>query len=322
MAGSTSRVLRLLELLQSAETRTVSELADRLEVNERTVRRYVQQLIDLDIPVESLRGRYGGYRIAAGLRVPPLMLDDDEAVVVVLALIQARSSTEGETTASQTALAKIRRSLPAATSRRLEGLLGSSVEAAPEGGDPPNAGILLTVAEAVKERAPLDLRYRNAAEVPSRRTVHPLDLIARSGRWYLVGVDVELAEERTFRIDRIRTARRLPGTFTVPSRSPDAVARLVDGFVHAERRWRVVLRMDAERARIRAHLPESVATLHLLEDGPGFRVEINAERLDWLPGVIAAIDVDTIIEQPDELRAHVRRLAERLLRNDQASSIT
>lgn len=315
MTGSTSRVLRLLELLQSAETRTVSELAERLEVNERTVRRYVQQLIDLDIPVDSLRGRYGGYRIAAGFRVPPLMLDDDEAVAVVRALIQARSSAEGATASSQTALAKIRRSLPAATSRRLDALLASSVEAMSEAAESQDAGILLTVAEAVKEHAPLDLRYRNAEDAPSRRTVHPFDLIARSGRWYLVALDVELAEERTFRIDRIRTARRLPGTFTVPSRSPDAVARLVDGFAQAERRWRVVLRMDAERARIRAHLPESVATLQPLDDGQGFRVEINAERLDWVPGVIAAVDADTIIEQPEELRAQVRRLAERLLRD-------
>ncbi len=317
MAGSTSRVLRVLELLQSAETRTVSQLADRLGVNERTVRRYVQQLIDLDIPVESLRGRYGGYRIAAGFRVPPLMLDDDEAVAVVVALIHAQSSAEGDTTASQTALAKIRRSLPTATSHRLETLLASSVCAMPAGRDAPDACILLTVAEAIKTRAPLDLRYRSAADTPTRRTVHPYDLIARSGRWYLIGLDVELEEERTFRIDRIRTARTLSGTFSTPSRSQDAVTRLVDGFARADRRWRVVLRMAAEREKIRAHLPESVATLHPLEeaDGQGFRVVINAERLDWLPAVIAAIDADTIIEQPDELRARVRRLAERLLRN-------
>lgn len=317
MVGPTSRVLRVLELLQSAETRTVSQLADRLEVNERTVRRYVQQLIDLDIPVESLRGRYGGYRIAAGYRVPPLMLDDDEAVAVALALIHAQSSPEGETTAAQTAIAKIRRSLPPATSRRLDALLASTVGAASGGEDAPDAGILLTVAEAVKVRAPLDLRYRNAADAPSRRAVHPYDLIARSGRWYLLGLDVDLKEERTFRIDRIRTARTLPGIFSVPPRSQDAVTRLVDGFARADYRWRVVLRVGADQARIRTHLPESVATLHPLDeaDGPWFRVEIHAERLDWIPGVMAAIDAETIIEQPDELRERVRNLAERLLRN-------
>ena len=317
MSGPTSRVLRVLELLQSAETRTVSQLADRLKVNERTVRRYVQQLIDLDIPVESLRGRYGGYRIAAGYRVPPLMLDDDEAVAVALALIHAQSLPAGETTAAQTAIAKIRRSLPAATSRRLDALLASSVGEAPGVEDAPDAGILLTVAEAVKVRAPLDLRYRNAADTPSRREVHPYDLIARSGRWYLLGLDVERQEERTFRIDRIRTARTLPGIVTVPPRSQDAVTRLVDGFARADYRWLVVLRVAADRAQIRMHLPESVASLHPLDatDGPWFRVEIHAERLDWLPGVIAAIDAETIIEQPDELRERVRHLAERLLRN-------
>ncbi len=114
MARPTARVLSLLELLQSGGVRTVAELADRLDVDERTVRRYVDHLIDLDVPVESIRGRYGGYRLVSGYRMPPLMLSDDEALAVLLGLVAGRRTGLVTTTgaASETAAAKIRRVLP------------------------------------------------------------------------------------------------------------------------------------------------------------------------------------------------------------------
>src|SRR6201987_2087662 len=116
MVRPTARVLSLLELLQSGGVRAVAELAGRLDVDERTVRRYVDHLIDLDVPVESVRGRYGGYRLASGYRMPPLMLSDDEALAVLLGLIAGRragsATTTGTDTASRTAAAKIRRVLP------------------------------------------------------------------------------------------------------------------------------------------------------------------------------------------------------------------
>lgn len=114
MARPTARVLSLLELLQSGGVRTVAELADRLDVDERTVRRYVDHLIDFDVPVESIRGRYGGYRLVSGYRMPPLMLSDDEALAVLLGLVAGRRTGLVTTTgaASETAAAKIRRVLP------------------------------------------------------------------------------------------------------------------------------------------------------------------------------------------------------------------
>ncbi len=122
-----ARVLTLLELLQSGGTRTVSELADRLGVDGRTVRRYVEQLIDLDVPVESVRGRYGGYRLGPGYRVPPLMFGDEEALAVLLGLVAGRRAglTTAQRTANETAAAKIRRVLPRHLARRLDTLLES-----------------------------------------------------------------------------------------------------------------------------------------------------------------------------------------------------
>src|ERR1700685_2491141 len=129
MARPTARVLSLLELLQSGGVRTVAELAERLEVAERTVRRYVDHLIDLDVPVESVRGRYGGYRLGSGYRMPPLMLSDDEALAVMLGLVagRRRGLVTSTGTASETAAAKIRRVLPE--------LLAPTVP--PPGGRPP-----------------------------------------------------------------------------------------------------------------------------------------------------------------------------------------
>ena len=229
MTTTTSRVLQLLELLQSADTRTVAELAERLAVNERTVRRYVQHLLDLEIPVESVRGRYGGYRIRAGYRMPPVILSDDEAVALLLGLVHAQASSDAPDVAIQTAMSKIRRSLPAESARRLDSLLETAVLDVPTQRDVPDAGTLLTIADAIKQRRPLDLRYLDAADTPSRRTVLPHDLVAHSGRWYLIAFDTARRSERTFRVDRIRTARAASGTFEPSGRValPEPIVRTV-----------------------------------------------------------------------------------------------
>ncbi|AYG79398.1 hypothetical protein DWB77_01511 [Streptomyces hundungensis] len=135
MARPLARVLTLLELLQSGGTRTVAELANRLGVDERTVRRYVQHLLELDVPVESVRGRYGGYRLASGFRMPPLMLSDDEALAVLLGLVAGRRTglTTSTDVASETAAAKIRRVLPERLGRRLDAVLDSLAFTSPEG---------------------------------------------------------------------------------------------------------------------------------------------------------------------------------------------
>ncbi|GIG20659.1 transcriptional regulator [Cellulomonas chitinilytica] len=327
MTSTTSRVLQLLELLQSADIRTVTELAERLAVNERTVRRHVQHLLDLEIPVESVRGRYGGYRIRAGYRMPPVILSDDEAVALLLGLVHAQAGADAPDVAIQTAMSKIRRSLPAQTARRLESLLETAVLDAPTHRDVPDAGSLLTIADAIKQRRPLDLRYLDAAGTPSRRTVLPYDLIAHSGRWYLIAFDTARRSERTFRVDRIRTARAVSGAFEPPARR-EAISRLVDGFADADYPWRVVLRIRASDEHIRRHLPASVAVLRpvpeLDGDGPPtwHRADIRAHTLDWIPAVIAALDCDVVIEGPEELRQAARAAATRLLDAADASGGT
>lgn len=314
-AGSPiARALQLLELLQSAEIRSVPELAERLSVDERTVRRSVQRLVDMEVPIESVRGRYGGYRLAAGRRVSPVMLSDEEAVAVFLGLSEAQSSSDSPDIAAQIALAKIRRSLPAASVDRLEAVMRAAA-LSPSRHDVPDAGVLLTVSDAVRARRALELRYRDAEDTPSRRTVHPFDLLVHDGRWYLDAFDVERAEERTFRIDRIRSARTLPGVISTPVSRADR-PRLVDRFAGADYRWHVRLRIQATVPQIRARFPESVAVVEAMDDAPGWhRVSIRAKRLDWLPAVIAGLgDHVVIVDEPEDLRALLHATATRLLR--------
>ncbi|MEU8384820.1 YafY family protein [Streptosporangium sp. NPDC048865] len=322
MSRPTGRVLILLELLQSGGTRTVAELADRLGVEGRTVRRYVDQLIDLDVPVESVRGRYGGYRLAPGYRLPPLMFSDDEALAVLLGLIAGRRSglTTTERTAGETASAKIRRVLPGHIARRLDTLLEAlAFTDRPGDLDAPDAEVLLTLADAVRHHRPVSIRYTDRGGRRSERTLHPYGIVAHSGRWYVTGRDARAGEDRTFRLDRVADARTLPGSFEAPV-GTDPAQRVLSGFATAGYRHEVTLRIHGTVEQLRGHLPASVARLEECapvagEDaasGRWLRVELRAERLDWLPPLLASLNRPFVIERPGELRDLVVALADRL----------
>ncbi|MFE8956171.1 helix-turn-helix transcriptional regulator [Streptomyces althioticus] len=313
MPRPAARVLTLLDLLQSGGTRTVAELADRLGVDGRTVRRYVDQLIELDVPVESVRGRYGGYRLGPGYRVPPLMFGDEEALAVLLGLVAGRRAglTTAQRTANETAAAKIRRVLPRHLAGRLDTLL-ESLSFTEEPGEfaSPDADVLLTLADAVRHRRPVSVRYTDREGRRSDRTLHPYGIVAHAGRWYVTGRDADREEDRTLRLDRIADARTLPGSFEVPE-GTDPAARVVTGFATAAYRYEVTLRVRATPEHIRAHLPPTVATLEELE--PEWqRVGVHAESLDWLPPVLAALDRPFVIEAPAELRTLMSEFAARL----------
>ena len=343
----TAHVLTLLELLQSGGVRTTAELASRLDVDERTVRRYVDHLLDLDVPVESVRGRYGGYRLGAGYRMPPLMLSDDEARAVLLGLVAGQRSglTTAAGTATETAAAKIRRVLPAPLGARLDAVLESvaftappreparpqahgpgtaGAETAAPAPAPPQSATLLTVADAVRHRRPVAIRYTSADGRKSERVLHPYGLVAHSGRWYVTGADPELGEERTFRLDRITDARTRPGSFDPPPDGFDPAARLLEGFAAAPYQHQVRLHVQGTAAQVRARFPASLATItEPPSDGaePGttqpetawwLRVDLRVQELDWLPPLLASLDLPFVIEHPARLRDLVAALADRL----------
>src|SRR3954468_3026268 len=170
MVRPTARVLALLELLQGGGTHTVADPARRLAVDERTVRRYAEHLRDLDIPVDAVRGRYGGYRLARHYRMPPLMLTDEEGLAVVWGLLLSRRSGSGPASlpAVQSAVAKVRRVLPAVLARRIDAVIEAVGFTAGEGdadggpdrsGDDGSARVLLALAEAARDRRPVAFGY-------------------------------------------------------------------------------------------------------------------------------------------------------------------
>jgi predicted DNA-binding transcriptional regulator YafY len=321
MARPIARVMALLELLQSGGVRTVAELAGRLGVDERTVRRYVDHLIDLDVPVESVRGRYGGYRLGPGYRLPPLMLTDDEALAVLLGLAAGRQAglLAGTGTASETAAAKIRRVLPGRLARKLDALPGSLAFTAPPGAAAADGAVLLSIADAVRHHRPVSIRYTAGDGRRSERILHPYGLVVHSGRWYVTGADPGIGEDRTFRLDRIADARTLPGSFEPPA-GVDPAQHVLSGLAQAPYRHRVSLQIQGTAEQIRARLPASVATLEELPPLSGtqakterwFRAELRVEQLGWLPPVLASLDRPFVIEQPDELRGLTIALADRL----------
>jgi len=313
MTRPTARVLALLELLQNGGTHTVATLADRLGVDERTLRRYAQHLTDLGIPIESRRGRYGGYRLMPGYKLPPLMLTDDEAVAVVLGLVAGRRAGLVTTAAAavDSASAKVRRVLPAALGRRLDALLSAAEFTAPAWTtSPPGTAVLLVLADAARRHQPVAITYTSWRGSASERRVEPYGLVFHSGRWYVTGLDSLRGEVRTFRLDRIAAAELVAGSFEVPA-DFDPISRVLSGLADvAYPHEASVLLLGTTVADVREKLPASVATL--TETADGVRLLLRANRLEWAAAVLAWLGCEFEIEYPDELRTEVVRLAERL----------
>src|SRR5690349_22420972 len=219
MSDTSSRLLNRLSLLQARRDWPGATLAERLEVSPRTIRRDVGRLRGLGYPVESVTGRAGGYRLAAGTAMPPLLLDEDEAIAIAVGLrTAARASVTGIEETSVRALVKLEQVLPAHLRRRVAAL-GSATIVAPAEGPTVDPAHLTTIAAACRDAECLRFHYRSRDGTATRREVEPHALVNLGRRWYLVGWDRGRADWRTFRVDRVRrpvatgarcAARRLP----------------------------------------------------------------------------------------------------------------
>ena len=312
MASPTSRLLELLEALQSRPVATGAELADRLGVDARTVRRYVVALQDLGIPVEGQRGSGGGYRLRPGYRLPPLMLTGDEAVVVVLGLVAARRlGLDTESAAADEALAKVFRVLPTELRRRSEALehaLGFTGEAA--GGAPVAGEDVLLLADAIRRRQRVRAGYTSFAGERNRRELSPYGLVVHAGRWYLAAFDHGREDERTFRVDRISGPALLDTAAEPAPDGFDAVAHVSASLARVPWTWEAEVLLDLPLETARERL--SYVLAELAPDGTGTLMRIRAESLDWLAGVLAGAECGFEIRRPEELRGAVHRLAARL----------
>ncbi|WP_433380092.1 helix-turn-helix transcriptional regulator [Streptosporangium sp. CA-115845] len=307
-----ARVLALLELLQAAPGLTGPELAARLEVDERTVRRYAVRLSELGVPVSAERGRHGGYRLLPGYKLPPLMLTDDEATAVVLGLLAGRRTglAVGET-ATESALAKIQRVLPGPLRERVDAIsetLGHTGAAtrAPA----PKAGPLLALADAARRRVTVRLAYRSWRGDASTRDLDPYGIVFHSGRWYVAGLDHDSGEIRTFRVDRVASAARTERRFPAPD-DFDPVAHVVGSLSAVPYRYEVRVLLETTLEEAAARIPAATATL--AETPAGVLLATRADRLAGMAQMLAGLGWPFTVITPAELRDEIRALATRLL---------
>jgi predicted DNA-binding transcriptional regulator YafY len=313
LARPTARVLALLEILQAGGGFTVADLAGRLGVDERTVRRYAVHLADLGIPVEARRGRYGGYRLAPGYKLPPLMLTEGEAVAVMLGLVAGTRAglVTAEGAAAESATAKIRRVLPAVLARRIESLLGTVDFTAPvRKPAPPGIEVLLVLAEAARHRQPVSIAYTTWRGLSGERRLDPYGLVFHAGRWYVTGHDHSRRAVRTFRLDRIAMVRPAEGRFDIPT-GFDPTAQVLAGLAAVPYAHDVSVVLHTSLAQAQQRIPPSVGTLTEVPDG--VRLTARAERLDGAAQMLAGLGWPFTIDRPDELKDEVRTLAARLL---------
>jgi predicted DNA-binding transcriptional regulator YafY len=308
-----SRLLELLELLQTQPSTTGTELADRLGVDRRTVRRYIAALLELGIPIEGQRGVGGGYRMRPGFRLPPLMLDNDEAVSVVLGLLAARQLSAATPTGSiDSALTKINRVLPALLRRRAEALEKTlEFTAGVRPGVSVKGDIALLLADAIRRRKRLRCSYRAFSGATSRRELSAHGLVVHSGRWYLPAFDHLRNDLRTFRVDRMSRLTMLDEPAVAPPDGFDAVAHVSRSLAQVPWTWDVEVVLDLAVDHAAERIPPALA--ELVEDAGGTVLRMRVNSLDWMARMLAGLGCSFTIRRPDELRESVRELAGRLM---------
>ena len=321
MANTSTRTLRLLSLLQTHRYWPGTELADRLGVSVRTLRRDVDRLRELGYPVEAQRGVDGGYQLAAGAALPPLVIDDDEAVALAVGLqAAAQGAVEGIAESSVRVLAKVAQVMPAGLRSRVEALRTMTVPARWDGpaGAGVDPGVLTAIAPACRDSERLRFSYTAADGRHTDRHVEPHRLVCLGRRWYLVAYDLTRHDWRSFRVDRV-TAPHATGSRFRPRELPaaDAAAFVRAGLDNLPRPYRVDVLVDAPAAAVR----ERIGRWSTVEevDAEHCRVRMTTDSLDWPTMALGVIGADFRVLGPPELLDQVHEWAARFHRARGAS---
>ncbi|MEU9829308.1 helix-turn-helix transcriptional regulator [Micromonospora chersina] len=312
MLETAARLLRLLSLLQTPREWTGAELAERLSVSTRTVRNDVDRLRNLGYPVHGSRGAVGGYRLGAGGTLPPLLLDDEEAVAVAIGLRTAAGGTiTGVEETSLRALAKLEQVLPARLQRRVDALKRYAVVVPRDDlGPRVDADRLSVLAAACRDHERLRFGYRSHDGSESRREVEPYRLVNWGRRWYLVGFDVERADWRTFRVDRLHP-RTPTGPRFIPRDLPEeAVDQVRRGVSSAAWRYRAQVVVHAPAEQLIEQINAAIGTITPVDDTHCL-LDTGADSIEALAVHLGLLGVDFTVTEPAELVELVRTLAGR-----------
>jgi predicted DNA-binding transcriptional regulator YafY len=313
---TSARLLRLLSLLQAQPDWTGAALAARLGVTTRTVRRDVERLRDLGYPVHATPGTAGGYRLGAGAALPPLLLEDDEAVAVAVGLqTGARGVVAGIEESSLRALTKLEQVLPPRLRQRVRALRAHTVTVPLDRPVPAvDPEVLTAVAGACRDHQCLRFDYRDHEGTRNRRFVEPHTLVCWGRRWYLLAWDLDRRDWRTFRVDRMELRPPAGPRFTpreLPEADPAAyVSRRVSSTAW---RYRARVTVHAPAAVIAARITPAVGVVEAI-DGQTCVLDTGADRVETMAVYLGMLGVDFQITDPPELVAHIRQLAERYRR--------
>jgi predicted DNA-binding transcriptional regulator YafY len=314
MLETSARLLRLLSLLQARRDWTSAELAIRLGVTARTIRNDIDRLRGLGYPVDARPGVSGGYRLGTGGALPPLLLDDDEAVAVAIGLRTAASgSIAGIEETSVRALAKLQQVLPSRLRRKVSGFEQSTLPV-PWPGPRVDPDVLTVIASACRDHERLRFGYRAHSGAATQRSVEPYRLVNDRRRWYLVAWDVDRDAWRTFRADRIEPRAPAGPRFTPRALPPDQeiAAQVARGVAEATWRYRARVIVHAPAAYVRGRLPIPVAVESLGQDQCAF--EPGSDHPGMLALYLGMLDADfTIVDSPELVDA-MRKLTGRYQR--------
>ena len=311
MYSPTSRLLTVLELLQSYKHMTGSEIARRLEVDIRTIRRYIVTLQDMGIPVEAERGPYGAYQLARGFKLPPLMFTDAEAVALTLGLIAIRQlKFPVNVAAVEGALAKTERVMPEKLLTQVRGLQEAiTFNVVPPPTQPDNE-FIVTLSTALQQRKQVHMRYQSWQGDNSERDFNPYGIVFNEGYWYTAGYCHLRQDVRTFRLDRITSVEPLDDTFELPINFDvlEYVIRSI-GWPTGANQVEVLLKTSLERAQ--QVFSPMLGTLE--ETDEGIVLRRSASELEWISHILLRVDFPVIVRQPAELRQMIREISARAL---------
>ncbi len=316
VSDTPARLLNLLSLLQTPREWPGSELAERLKVSPRTIRRDIDRLRDLGYPVEATMGAVGGYRLVAGTAMPPLLLDDEEAVAIAVGLRTAAGHpVDGIGEASVRAMAKLEQVLPSRLRHRVRALSAATVPMAPNPGrssvDPED---LTALAAAAAGHERLRFTYEAADGGETRRLVEPYHLVPVGKRWYLVAYDLERDGWRIFRVDRVRGPRPT-GQPYAPRELPaeDATEFVTSKIYSLVPTYRAVATVYAPAARVAGRLGDRPGDVEPLDDHT-CRVRSHTDTLPWLAQSLMMLGHEFEVHEPPELIDHLGELSARAAR--------
>jgi predicted DNA-binding transcriptional regulator YafY len=320
---TSARLLRLLAMFSSRTSWSAEELAARLEVTTRTLRRDVTRLRGLGYPIASTTGRYGGYELGAGGHLPPLLLDDDEAIAVSVALREM--SREADPTlgeAALSALTKLRQVLPAPLRARVDAL-GEVVVGVGRSGRPPRVGspvelsALMTLAMCSRRSERVTFTYRDDADRITDRRVEPHRLVSLGRRWYLAGFDLDRDDWRTYRVDRI-TFLAATGHRNTPRPTPDAAAQVTEGVAVRAFEMRATVRVHSTAEEAARHIGPTVGVVEASPDDPNSCIVTIGGDPDWIARYLIGLAVRFEVLDPPSVRDEIRAVARRMLREHAA----